>query len=85
MAEAVYLLCALTSAWCAVALLRTYVRRRSRILLWSSLCFIGLAANNTLLFLDLVVLPRVDLSLLRAVIGAVAIVTLVVGLIWDVD
>jgi hydrogenase/urease accessory protein HupE len=85
MPEAVYLLCALTSAWCAIALLRTYAQRRSRVLLWSSLCFVGLATNNALLFLDLVVWTTVDLSFIRSVIGAGAILTLVVGLIWDVE
>lgn len=85
MAEAVYLLCALTSAGCAAALLRTYLRRRSAILLWSSLCFVGLALNNALLFVDLVALPAVDLSLARSTIGALAVVVLVVGLAWNVE
>jgi hypothetical protein len=86
MAEAVYMLCALTSAGCAAALLRTYSRRRTPVLLWSSICFAGLAANNALLFVDLVVFPMVvDLSMLRAAIAAAATVTLVVGLIWNVE
>jgi hydrogenase/urease accessory protein HupE len=85
MAEAVYLLCALTSLWCAVALLRSYLRRGTRLLLWSSLCFVGLAANNAILFVDLVLLPRVDLSLVRALIGATAILVLVIGLVWDTE
>lgn len=85
MAEAVYLLCALTSLWCAAALLRTYRRRGTRLLLWSSLCFIGLAANNAMLFVDLVVLTSVDLSLVRAALGASATLMLVVGLVWDLE
>lgn len=85
MAEAVYLLCMLTSAGCALVLFRTYLRRRTRILLWSSLCFIGLAVNNALLFLDLVVFPLVDLSTLRALFAAGSTVALVIGLIWDVE
>ena len=83
MAEAVYVLCALTSVGCAIALLRTYVRRRTQLLLWSSLGFIGLAVNNAILFVDLVMLPSVDLSFARAFVGAAATVVLVVGLIWD--
>lgn len=85
MAEAVYMLCMLTSAGCALALFRTYIRRRTRILLWSSLCFAGLALNNALLFLDLVVFPFEDLSLVRAAISAASMVALVIGLVWDVD
>jgi hypothetical protein len=85
MAEAVYVLCAVTSLACAGMLLRTYLRRGTRVLLWSSLCFVGLAANNAILFVDLVVLPRVDLSAPRAVCGAAAVLVLVVGLIWDLE
>jgi hypothetical protein len=85
MAEAVYILCALTSLGCALALLRTYFRRRTRILLWSSLCFIGLAANNALLIADLVVYRDLDLSLTRATVAALSTVALVAGLIWDVE
>ncbi|HZR22383.1 MAG TPA: DUF5985 family protein [Vicinamibacterales bacterium] len=85
MAEAVYLLCAMTSGGCAIALLRTYLQRRTRLLLWSSLGFIGLALNNAILFADLVVLPTVDLSFARALVGAVATVLLLVGLVWDLE
>jgi hypothetical protein len=84
--EAVYLLCALTSAGCAFALLRMYRRRRTAILLWSSLCFVGLSINNLLLFLDLVVLPtQIDLTLARAAIGAVSMLALAAGLVWNVE
>jgi Family of unknown function (DUF5985) len=55
------------------------------VLFWSSLGFTGLAANNAILFLDLVVLPAIDLSLIRAACGAIATVVLVVGLVWDVE
>lgn len=84
MPEAVYLLCMVMSALCAAALLRTYRQRRTRLLLWSCLCFIGLALNNALLFIDLVVTgPTIDLSLARASVGAAALVTLVAGMVWD--
>lgn len=84
MTEAVYLLCVVMSALCAAAPLRTYRRRRTRLFLWSRLCFIGLALNNALLFVDLVVTgPAMDLSLARASVGAAALVTLVAGMAWD--
>lgn len=85
MAEAVYLLCMLTSAGCAVALFRSFLRRRTRLLLWSSFCFVALAANNALLFIDLVVFPLVDLAIPRAALSAAATMTLVVALVWDVE
>lgn len=83
MASVVYALCALTSVLCAVLLWRAYRASRARLLLWSSLSFIGLACNNLLLFLDLVVLPSVDLSLYRSLVAAVSVMVLLLGLIWD--
>lgn len=82
-AIAVYVLCMLTSAFCAGLLLREYRRTRARLLLWSSLSFIAWAMNNALVFTDLVVLPTVDLSLTRAVIGLAAVSLLLYGLVWD--
>jgi hypothetical protein len=83
MAEVVYLLCAVTSVVCALMLFRGYRAQRTRLLFWSSLCFGGLALNNILTFLDLVIVPSVDLSLLRGLIGLTAIVVLIYGLICE--
>jgi uncharacterized protein DUF5985 len=83
MAELVYALCACTSACCAWLLIRQYRRARLRLLLWTSLCFVGLALNNCLLFIDLVVVPDVDLSLLRTITALVAMCLMVFGLIWE--
>ena len=84
MAELVYLACSLASLLCAILLIRSYRASRSQLLLWSSLCFVGLALNNALLFVDLVITPAVDLSLYRALIALVALVLLLFGLIWHV-
>jgi hypothetical protein len=84
MAVAVYLLCMLTSAFCALLLLREYRRSRARLLLWSSLSFVGWAINNAMLFMDLVLFGNlVDLSLARASTALVAISLLLYGLVWD--
>lgn len=83
MATSVYVLCMVTSAFCAVLLLREYRRTRARLLLWSSLSFVGWAANNAMVFMDLVVLPGVDLSLVRSVTALAAVSLLLYGLIWD--
>ena len=85
MPEAVYFLCFLTSSGCAVALLHAFVKRRAKILFWSAICFVGLALNNALLFADLVLYRSIDLSVLRAAVSAAAMLTLIAGLIWDVD
>ena len=82
MALVVYSLCALTSLLCAGLLLRSYLQNQTQLLFWSSLCFLGLAVNNILLFIDLVLVPAVDLSIHRAVIALVAVALLLFGLIW---
>jgi hypothetical protein len=83
MAETIYLLCALTSLVAAVLLLRQYRARRTPLLLWSSVAFVGLAANNMLAFVDFALLTGTDLSLARAIAGASATLVLLYGLIWE--
>ena len=83
MAAMVYILGALTSLACAVLLLRGYSRGRKRLLLWSGLCFTGLALSNLLIFVDLIVLPGRDLYLWRLATTGVAMALLLYGLIWE--
>lgn len=83
MAESIYLLCALTSLACAALLVRHYRRGRTKLLLWSSVAFVGLALNNALLFIDVVIATQTDLSLLRTGTAVVAMVVLVFGLVWE--
>ena len=83
MAGLVYLLCAATSLLCAVMLLRSYAKQRVRLLLWSGICFLGLMIDNAMLYVDLIVIPDVDLSLWRKVPGLLALAILLFGLVWD--
>jgi hypothetical protein len=83
MATAVYILCILTSALCAVLLFRGYRATRVRLLLWSALCFAGLALNNVLLFVDVRVLPETDLSIVRSLPAIAGVLLLLYGLIWE--
>jgi hypothetical protein len=83
MAEAVYLLCALTSAACAWLLLRGYLASRTSLSFWSSVAFLGLTLNNVLLFVDLVMVPASDLTLLRHGIALAALLLLVWALVRD--
>lgn len=83
MPEFVYVLCMVTSMLCAGLLLRSYRKTRGRLLMWSSLCFVGLALNNILLLVDLAVVPTIDLRLVRSGSGIVALVLLLVGLVWE--
>jgi hypothetical protein len=84
MAEVVYLLCAATSLLCATMLIRSWLRTRVRLLFWSSVCFAGLAANNVLLFIDLVVVTTaIDLSIVRGVCALASLAVLLGALVWD--
>jgi hypothetical protein len=84
-ATAVYIVCAVTSVLCAGLLVRSYLRSRVRLLLWSALCFVGLAINNVLLVVDKKVVPDIDLQVLRDVSGLAAVTLLLFGLIWESD
>jgi hypothetical protein len=83
-AEIVYVLCGLTSIACAVLLLRGYLTTKMPLLFWAALCFIGLTIDNALLFVDLILLPHVDLFLLRTIAALAGMIVLLYGLIWDI-
>jgi hypothetical protein len=83
-AEIVYVLCTLTSLVCAWLLFRGYSRSRTRLLMWSGLCFAGLSLNNAVLFVDnIVVGNNVDLSVWRLLPALVGVALLCYGLIEE--
>jgi hypothetical protein len=81
----VYLLCFLTSAACALLLLRSFRGTGARLLLWSGLCFLLLAANNLAVVLDLLVFPNSDFRLLRLLFALAAVSVLLFGFVWDLE
>ena len=83
LANAIYILCALTSIACAVLLVRGYRQTRAGLLFWSALCFIGLALNNILLIVDIRILPQIDLQIWRTVPAVAGVLLLVYGLVWE--
>jgi cytochrome bd-type quinol oxidase subunit 2 len=83
MAEALYLVCVVMSITCALMLLRGYRQTRMKLLFWSCLCFVGLSLNNVLLFVDLIIVPSVDLSVWRASTTFVSIVLLLYGFVFE--
>jgi hypothetical protein len=83
-AEITYILCGLTSIACAVLLLRAYLTARTPLLFWAALCFVGLTIDNALLFVDLVLLPHVDLFMVRTTAALAGMVVLLYGMIWDI-
>ena len=85
MVDVAYGLCAATSVICAVLLLRGYSRSGSRLLLWSALCFIGLALDNSLLFVDRVIIPDETVFAARRLLSLGGVAVLLYGLIWEAD
>ena len=79
----VYILCFITSLASAVLLLRAYWASGTRLLLWSSLCFFGMALNNALLYVDLLVGSSIDLSTLPRIASLISAMLLTYGLIWE--
>jgi hypothetical protein len=81
----VYFLCFLTSFAALVLIYRSYLRNRTRLLLWSALAFVALAVNNLLLFVDIVLLPDVDLLALRYLSALIAVGLMLYGFVWELD
>lgn len=79
----VYSLCFVTSGTCAVLLGRSFQRTKTRLLLWSALCFGLFAANNLFVIIDLLLIPSVDLRLVRLLLSLAGISVLLFGFIWD--
>ncbi len=83
MAQIAYAIGVLTSIFCAFLLIRSYLRQRTPLLLWCSLCFAGLALNNVLLFTDLFLVTEVSLELSRSLTALVSLTLMLIGLIWE--
>lgn len=82
---AVFFLCLVTSVICMALLIRGWRRTGTRLLLWSALCFVALAANNLFVVLDLVLLPTWYLLPFRHISSLVAVSVLLWGFIWEAD
>jgi len=82
---AVYSLCLVTSCLCAFLLVRSYRATRARLLFWSAICFVLLAANSLLVILDILVFPDVDFGLWRPALALAAVAVLLFGFIWDLE
>jgi len=83
MAQVVYILCGLTSIVCAVLLYRQFRATRGGLLFWSTCCFLSLAATNVLLYVDLVLFPSTDMSIVRNAITLAGMMMLLYGLIRE--
>jgi len=74
-----------TVGLCAILLLRAYFEVRTRLLLWSGLCFAGLTVSNAIVLIDLSIVPDVSLYSWRLLVAAGSMVLLVYGLIFESD
>jgi hypothetical protein len=81
--DVLYLVCFLTSLSCCLLLIRGYSRTASKVLLWAAACFVLLAIDNLLVVVDFILLPNVDLSLLRLFATLLAASTLLIGFIRE--
>jgi hypothetical protein len=84
MGSLVYILCAFTSLVCAVLLVRAWRKSRTKLLLWSSVCFVGLLLNNIVLVVDEVITrDSISLIILRDVTNLASVTALLIGLVWS--
>lgn len=82
-AHIIYILCAFTALTCAWLLLRNYRRTRSRLLMWSGLCFVGLSINNLMRAFAGWILPEFDFTVWRMGVALIALSLLLYGLVWE--
>ena len=78
-----YLLCTGTALLSCILLLRAHSRTRTRLLFWSGLCFGLLALSNTLVLVDKVLLPDIDVPEVRIGTALLAVLVLLFGLIFE--
>jgi hypothetical protein len=55
------------------------------LLLWSGTCFVFLALNNLIVVLDLLILPEIDLSIVRNATSLIGVSALLFGFVWEAD
>ncbi len=81
----IYFLSFVASSVCAGLLVRSYMRNRTRLLLWSAACFVFLALNSLTVIIDFVLFPSVDLGIIRQATSLAGVAALLYGFIWEAD
>jgi hypothetical protein len=64
-------------------LLGKYRSSGTRLLFWSGLGFVGMALNNILLMVDVLVVPQFDLAIIRTLPAVLGVCVWVWGFAWD--
>jgi uncharacterized protein DUF5985 len=80
-----YSLAILTSLGCTVLLVRGYRTRRFPLLLWSAVCFACLTASNVLLFVDILIVPSIDLRIWRLATALAGVLCMLYAFIWEAE
>lgn len=80
-----YLMAVLTCFACTILLGRSYLQTHLRLLLWSTLCFVGLTISNVLLFFDLMIFTELDLRPWRLTFALAGLLFLLYGFIWEAE
>ncbi|HTL71320.1 MAG TPA: DUF5985 family protein [Candidatus Eisenbacteria bacterium] len=83
MDKMIFALCGFTALWSAYLLMKGYLKNKSRLLLWSAICFAALSLSNFLIIVDRWIFPDIDLSFLRLFITLIGMLFLIYGLIWE--
>jgi hypothetical protein len=83
MAVALYIVTIFVTLFCAVLLLRAWIRVRRGLLLWSGLCFVGLTLDSVLVLADMILFPSIDLYQWRLGSVALSVSLLLFGMIWE--
>jgi hypothetical protein len=81
----VYILCLGTCIACAGLLIRSWLKTRTRLLLWTAVSFVCLAINNFFLLADTTLFPTIDFSYFRFGAALVGVSVLIFGLIWEAE
>ncbi len=86
LAALIYFVQFVASSVCATLLMRSYIRNRTRLLLWSGICFIFFALNSLSVIFDFVLLPPdIDLGLVRVGTLLIGVAALLYAFIWEAD
>jgi hypothetical protein len=73
----------LTSLVSGVLLWRAAQGASRRLLTWSAVFFFGMAINNAILFVDVLIGPQTDLTMPANLVALVSVFALLYALIWE--
>lgn len=81
----VYLMCFVTCALCAGLLVRSWMKTRLRLAMFTAISFVLFAINNFFLFADVILFPDIDLWAFRYVPALAGVVVMIVGFVWEAE